>query len=233
MTATEKIYTGLCGLFSILIVLSNLTYQKFVALPILPFHTFEISVGAILYPLTFLLTDLITEFYSKERANFCVKFAIIINIIVAGILMFMDSLTATEWSKIDNDTFHHVFGFYSVAFIGSILACYISQAFDIVLYLWIRKTTKGKYLWLRNSGSTSISLLIDTSIVISVMSLFGILPSEQIIPLIINSYSWKLFFTISMIPVFYGLVSLMKFSINRVTVPQNIPTEPISTSTTS
>lgn len=233
MTATEKIYTGLCGLFSILIVLSNLTYQKFVALPILPFHTFEISVGAILYPLTFLLTDLITEFYSKERANFCVKFAIIINIIVAGILMFMDSLTATEWSKIDNDTFHHVFGFYSVAFIGSILACYISQAFDIVLYLWIRKTTKGKYLWLRNSGSTSISLLIDTSIVISVMSLFGILPPEQIIPLIINSYSWKLFFTISMIPVFYGLVSLMKFSINRVTVPQNIPTEPISTSTTS
>ena len=76
MTKAEKVYTGLCGLFSILIVLSNLTYQKFVALPILPFHTFEISVGAILYPLTFLLTDLMTEFYSKERANFCVKFAV-------------------------------------------------------------------------------------------------------------------------------------------------------------
>lgn len=229
MTKAEKVYTGLCGLFSIFIVLSNLTYQKFVVLPILPFHTFEISVGAILYPLTFLLTDLITEFYNKERANFCVKFAIIINIVVAGILMFMDSLTATEWSKLDNDTFHNVFGFYSVAFIGSILACYVSQAFDIIFYLWIRKITSGKYLWLRSSGSTSISLLIDTSIVISVMSLFGILPPEQILPLIGNSYSWKLFFTVSMIPVFYGLVGIMRFTLTGKKI--RIQTDPISTTT--
>lgn len=210
MTNTEKIYIGLCVLFCVLIIISNLTYQKFVALPILPFHTFEVSVGAILYPLTFLLTDLITECYSKERANFCVTFAIIMNVIVAGILAFMDSLTATPWSKIDNATFHSVFGFYSIAFIGSIIACYVSQAIDIVLYLWIRKITKGKYLWLRNGGSTAISLLIDTSIVISIMALFGVLPKEQVAPLISNMYTWKLFFTISTIPLFYGLVMLIK-----------------------
>lgn len=220
MTNTEKIYTGLCVLFSTLIIISNLTYQKFVALPILPFHTFEISVGAILYPLTFLLTDLITEFYSKERANFCVKFAIIINIAVAGILTFMDSLSATTWSKLDNDIFHTVFGFYGVAFIGSIIACYVSQAFDIVLYLWLRKVTKGKYLWLRNSGSTSISLLIDTTIVVCILALFGILPKEQVITLIGNSYIWKLFFTISAIPLFYLLVMIMNNLITRQAMVQ-------------
>lgn len=73
---------------------------------ILPFHTFELSVGAILYPLTFLLTDLIAEFYGKD--NFCIKLAIVMNITVALIIAMMNKLNATEWSKIDNVIFNKV-----------------------------------------------------------------------------------------------------------------------------
>ena len=65
--------TSLCVLFAVLIVVCNLIYQKFVFLPILPFYSFELSVGAIIYLLTFLLTDLIAEFYGKNKANFCVR----------------------------------------------------------------------------------------------------------------------------------------------------------------
>ncbi len=60
MTIDEKIYITICVLFAILIVTGNLIYQKFVFLPILPFYTFELSVGAITYPLTFLLTAKLT-----------------------------------------------------------------------------------------------------------------------------------------------------------------------------
>ncbi len=95
----------------------------------------------LLYPLTFLITDLITEFYGKERAQFCIRFAMVINILVAIIIAFMDYLPATEWSKINDETFHKVFGYYGVAFIGSILACYTSQAIDVRLYLLIRDLT--------------------------------------------------------------------------------------------
>ena len=137
MIRTEKIYTGLCILFTSLIILGNLTYQKFVAIHILSIHSFELSVGAILYPLTFLLTDLITELYGKVKARFCVFFGILTNIIIATILALMDWLPATSWSKIDDAMFHKLFGLYSIAFIGSIIACYISQAIDISLYLWI------------------------------------------------------------------------------------------------
>ena len=87
MKNVEKIYTGLCVLFSVLIVVGNLTYQKFVILSILPFHTFEISVGAVLYPLTFLITDLITEFYGKEKARFCVRFAVLTKHISSYLLL--------------------------------------------------------------------------------------------------------------------------------------------------
>ncbi|MBY0580314.1 MAG: queuosine precursor transporter [Rickettsiales bacterium] len=210
MSNSEKIYTGLCVFFSVIIVSGNLTYQKFITLTILPFHAFELSVGAILYPLTFLVTDLIAEFYGKEKARFCVRLAIIMNILVAIIIAGMDLLPATSWSKIDQATFHKVFGLYAISFMGSIIACYISQTVDISLYLWIRKITKGRYLWIRNNGSTAISLLIDTSTVITFMTIFGVLPKEQMVSLIINSYSFKLFFTICSIPLFYLCISIIK-----------------------
>jgi len=210
MTRYESIYTGLCVLFSVLIVMGNLIYQKFVSLPILPFHTFELSVGAILYPLTFLLTDLITEFYGKQKANFCVKLAISMNIFVACVIAGVDQLESTGWSKIDDATFHKVFGLYSVAFIGSTIACYTAQMVDITLYLWIRKITKGKWLWARNNGSTAISLFVDTFIVITFMTTFHVLPLDRLWPLIINSYLFKLFFSISSIPLFYLSVGIIK-----------------------
>lgn len=215
MANKEKIYTGICILFAVLLVVGNMTYQKFVSVAILPFHTFELSVGAITYPLTFLLTDLIAEFYGKEKSSFCVKSGIAMNITVALIVGSMDSLPATLWSKIDDVTFHKVFGLYSLAFAGSMIACYISQRVDILLYLWIRKITKGKYLWLRNNGSTAISLLIDTSVVISFLTLFGVLPVEQFWLLIINSYSFKLFFTLCSTPLFYIGVSFIRFLIDK------------------
>lgn len=221
MTNSEKIYTGLCVLFSALIIVGNLTYQKFVILPILPFHTFELSVGAIIYPLTFLITDLIAEFYGKEKSQFCVRFAIIINILVATIITGMDLLQTTSWSKIDQETFHKVFGLYYVAFTSSIVACFISQALDISLYLWIRKITKGKYLWLRNNGSTAVSLLVDTSVVITFMTIFGVLPKQQALTLIINSYSFKLFFTVCSIPFFYLCVYLINIFIPQKSFAQS------------
>lgn len=211
MARDENIYVSLCVVFSVLIVMGNLIYQKFVVLPIFPFYSFELSVGAILYPLTFMLTDLITEFYGKEKANFCIKLAIFMNIFVACIISGMDRLQSTSWSQVDSATFHKVFGLYSVAFIGSMIACYTAQMLDVTIYLWIRKITKGKFLWARNNGSTAISLFFDTFIVISFMSAFGVLPVERMWVLIINSYLFKLFFSICSTPLFYVCVGIINY----------------------
>lgn len=205
-----QIYTFLCVFFSVLIVTGNLIYQKFVTMPISHFYSFELSVGAILYPLTFLTTDLIAEFYGREKASFCVKLGIIMNITVALIILLFDNLESTSWSKVDNSTFHKVFGVYSVAFLGSILACYISQSIDIRLYLFIKKITQGKYLAIRNCISTAVSLLIDTCVVISFMTFFGALPPERMWVIISSSYLFKLFFTITSAPLFYLCVVIIR-----------------------
>jgi uncharacterized integral membrane protein (TIGR00697 family) len=203
MTSSDKIYTTLVVLFSVLLVLANLIYQKFVSIPLVLSHTLELSIGTILYPLTFLVTDLITEFYGKEKANFCIYLAIGINVFIAALMVGMDVLEATPWSKVNDETFHNVFGLFNVAFIGSMIACYVAQRTDVYAYLWIRKLTGEKWLWLRNTGSTAISLFIDTSIMISFMVLFGILSWDHMGLLITNSYLYKFFFTIFSAPLFY------------------------------
>lgn len=210
MTNREKIYIVLTVLFSVLIITGNLTYQKFVYLPIFSIYTFELSVGAVIYPATFLITDLIAEFYGRDHARFCIRLAIANNIIIALLVMFMSYLNATEWSRINNTLFNQMFGFYHVAFIGSIIASYVAQSIDIRLYLGIKKLTGDKYLWLRNNVSTAFSLFVDTCIVIIFMAIFGAIDAEQTSALIINSYTFKLFFTIAATPVFYLLVFLIK-----------------------
>jgi queuosine precursor transporter len=211
MKTEDKIYSVLCVLFSVLIVVGNLIYQKFVFLPIFTFYSFELSAGAVLYPITFFIMDLIAEFYGKERASFCVKVAISMNIVVALVIILMSSMEATEWSKIDNMTFNKVFGQYSIAFLGSILAFYIAQTTDIWIYLRIRKLTKGKLIWLRNNVSTALSLLIDTTIVIIFMTFFGVLPAGYMWILIFNSYLFKLFFIICCTPLFYLCIYAIRF----------------------
>lgn len=122
----------------------------------------------------------------------------------------MDSLPATSWSKINDEAFHNVFGMYGVAFLGSTIACYVAQTADVLIYLSIRKLTGLKHLWIRNIGSTAISLLIDTTLVITFLTIFDIIPYQNMLELILNSYSWKLFFTIFMAPLFYLSVSIMR-----------------------
>src|SRR3989338_8284849 len=138
LSISDRIYISLCGLFAVLIVTGNLVYQKFVILPILPFHTFELSIGAILYPFTFLISDLLAEFYGREKARFCVNLALSLNILIAFIIFSMDHLQATSWSTVDNKTFHQVFGHSAGASLISVFACYVSQRFDISAYLFVR-----------------------------------------------------------------------------------------------
>lgn len=219
MTRSDKLYLALCVLFSSFLMLGNITYQKFVTLNIPSIHQFELSVGALIYPITFLLTDLVAEFFGRERATWCIRLALFNNVLMALVIAFMDILPATNWSKLSNQEFHAVFGYYSISLSGSLVACYIAQQLDIGIYLWIKKITRDRFLWVRNNFSTGISLFVDTCIAIGFLTYFKVLQVEHTLTLILNSYAWKLFFTVMATPVFYLLVRMMR---SRIFVLSNI-----------
>ena len=220
MKRKEKFYLILCTLFAALIVVSNMVYQKFVYLPIFSIYTFEISAGTIFYPASFLITNLITEFYGEEKAQFCVRLGMSINIIMCLLIQFIGSLQTTPWSKIDNAAFDLIFGVYSFALLGSLVANYVSQMVDIKLYLFIRKLTKNQYTFLCNLSS-AISLLVDTSIVIIFIAIIGAIPYNHVFPLILNSYTYKLLFTIVTTPIFSFIVIYVKNMTKQINNPNS------------
>ena len=205
----EQVYTCLAAVFAVLIIIGNFIYQKFVYLPF-GFYTFELSCGVITYPATFLITDLIAEFYGKERARFTVKLGIALSVMVVGIIYLATSLQPTPWCVKISEEFNNVFGFFGIAFGCSLVATYCSQWLDVLIYLIIKKITKGKLLGLRNFLSTSISLFVDTFIVLSLMTMLGVIPKSQYPILIFQSYGFKLLFSILAVPLFYGLVKILR-----------------------
>ena len=223
MAAEDRCYVFLCALFAVLVVTGNLIYQKFVFLP-LGFYTFQVSVGVILYPLTFLITDLVAEFYGRERALFSVRLGLGLNLLVALLVGFAVYLEATPWSPLTHGEFQKVFGFYTVAFMGSIVASYISQSVDVFVYLALRKWTQGRFLAVRNVASTTLSLAVDTTIVVSFLVFFGALPKTQWGHLILQSYGFKFCFALCNAPFFLLCVrGMLKMGIKKRALSENAP----------
>ena len=106
----QRIYFLLGGLFITSLVVSNLIFQKFFywhpfEAEIFGSKLFEISVGILPYPITFLITDLISEIYGKKRANDIVVVGIFASLFSLLIIYTASSVPATEWSYVDDTMF--------------------------------------------------------------------------------------------------------------------------------
>lgn len=217
-TLYEQTLILLCSLFAVLIIMSNLISQKFVSINFLYIYKAELSAGTLTYPFTFIISDLIAEFYGRERAMACVRLGIISSICVAFMIYLTGLLDATQWSKINNQLFDQAYGHYSTVLIGSLIASFVSQNLDIYLYLTLRKLTKGKLLWLRTNISTLISLFVDSAIVLSFMAMRGHIPYDHVFGLLCHTAMFKLLFSLFSTPTFYIASSIMRYILrNNIT----------------
>ena len=112
--SSDKIYLILIGFFITSLIVSNLIFQKFFQLNFLGIG-FELSVGIIFYPITFLITDIVSEIFGKKKANQMVITGVFSSIFCLSIIYFANYLPATSCSPVDNKTFNLVFGNTSLA----------------------------------------------------------------------------------------------------------------------
>lgn len=171
--AAYHIYLILGALFICSLVVSNLIFQKFFSWDFFGIYTFEISVGILPYPITFLITDIVSEVYGKRKANQLVTAGIFASFFSLLIVLAADYVPATEWSPIDDALFTRVFGATGIAVFASMMAYLFAQFIDIQLYHFWKRLTKGKMLWLRNNFSTFTSQFIDTFTVLILLCTFG------------------------------------------------------------
>ena len=214
-----QIFLYLASLFITSLVVSNLIFQKFFYWQ--PFEArvfgiplFELSVGILPYPITFLITDLISEIFGQKKANQVVVAGIFASFFSIGILLLADFVPAIQSSPIDNETFSQVFSLSPLAVLASMIAYLFAQFIDIKLYHYWKKVTQGKHLWLRNNFSTFASQFLDTFTVILLLCLFGVLPWDLFLGLVVSGFIFKVLVAAIDTPFLYLFVYLIRKRFN-------------------
>jgi uncharacterized integral membrane protein (TIGR00697 family) len=190
---------------------------------------FIVFIGVLPYPLTFLCTDFISEFYGKKRANTVVWVGLLLNIWVifilwiGGILPPRPELVENGLPALEDTSrvFFQIRKWTVSATVASMIAYLTAQFVDVHLFHWIRKRTRGKMLWLRNNGSTLTSQMVDSIAVITVTwftarNAIQISPGETIIHglliLILSNYVFKMIAAlIDTIPFYIGTMWLTRY----------------------
>ena len=209
-----RLYLILAALFISSLVASNLIFQKFFYWNPFGLFRFEISVGILPYPITFLITDLISEIYGKKRANEVVIAGIFASVFSMLIIYVANEVPAIEASPVDDALFSKVFGLSPLAVLASMLAYLSAQFIDIRIFHFWKDFTKGKHLWLRNNFSTFSSQFIDTLTVLLLLCSFGVLPWSMFTGLLLSGFLFKVVVAALDTPLLYFFVYLLREKFN-------------------
>lgn len=217
--AAQRIYLLLGSLFITSLVVSNLIFQKFFYwypfdIEIFGTKLFEISVGILPYPITFLITDLISEIYGKKKANQVVVAGIFASFFSLLIVYVSNTVPATSWSPVKDDMFSTVFGNTAIAVFASMMAYLLAQFIDIHIYHFWKRLTKGKHLWLRNNFSTFLSQFVDTLTILLLLCSFGIIAWSRFKGLLVAGFLFKVMIAALDTPFLYLGVYLFKKRFN-------------------
>ncbi len=188
LDSRQRLFFVLAATFCTCLTVGDIIGGKLIEIPVLGV-TFTTTVGMIPFPVTFLLTDVLNEFYGKSAARFVtlVGFGMavlaFVLIFIAGVVPIAPMAQQPDWQGVTEAGFANVFLGSQRMIIASLSAYLISQFVDIAAFHFLRRVTNGRFLWLRASGSTAISQLVDT-IVINLVAWVGMMPLDKIIQIV-------------------------------------------------
>lgn len=175
---------------------------------------FNLTAGAVIWPVVFITSDLINEYFGKpgvKRISYLAAFFIAYSFVV---IFLTTKLPPAQWwleaNNLDAEgnyfnmdfAFNKIFGQGQRIIIGSLAAFLFSQLVDVFVFQKLKKLTGQKMLWLRATGSTLISQFIDSFVVLYI-AFFGIFSGEQIIAIGITNYIYKFSVAILLTPLIY------------------------------
>tara|TARA_B100000767_G_C19744269_1_gene527708 strand:- start:616 stop:1272 length:657 start_codon:yes stop_codon:yes gene_type:complete len=212
MKFKEQFYVVLSAIFIASLITCNLIANKFVTVD-LGFKVFVVSAGILPYPLTFLVTDLISELYGQKKANLVVFSGFIASMFVLFFLWLGGQFSSIPSSPVGDPIYNIVFQNAWRIIAASMVAYLFAQFIDVKIFHFWKRLTNGKHLWLRNNGSTIVSQFVDTTLVVSILFV-GVWDSSQIISAIIDGWLFKMLMAFIDTPIIYGIIHLLKDKIN-------------------
>lgn len=208
----DIVFIILAGFFVTNAIVAELIGGKLVQF----FGVFTQSVGIILWPFVFLLTDLINEHFGKEGVKKLTFITIGLIIYTYLFITLGINLPATSFSPVSDANFKTVFGQSQWIIIGSIIAFFCSQLVDVYVFWLLRNKTGKKLIWLRATGSTAVSQLIDTFVVQFVAFVIpGVWTYDELLHNASWGYLFKLALAICITPLIYVVHALINKFIQK------------------
>jgi uncharacterized integral membrane protein (TIGR00697 family) len=164
-------------------------------------HTF--SAGIVPFPLTFVLTDVVNEFYGTHGARRLTYAGLGAAVFVWAVITLSLHLPTSPESPIPDAVFRGAFGTSARLYVASLTAYMIGQLLDITIFHGVRRLTGHRFIWLRSTGSTVVSQVID-SITVSFVFLVGSKPLDFILTNAAHNYLGKLAMAILLTPLIYA-----------------------------
>lgn len=163
------------------------------------------SIGVIPWPVVFVTTDLVNEYYGPAAVRRLTLLAVALIVYAFGVLWACMQVPAWDQSPVSDAAFYSVFGQSMWIIAGSIVAFAISQLVDALVFVFLRARTHGRLLWLRAVGSTVVSQLLDTFVINSIaFGASGKLTGPQVIELSVTNYGYKFLIAVATLPVIYA-----------------------------
>jgi len=196
----EFVFVILAGIF-----ITNAIVAELIGGKLIQIGPFVMSIGIIPWPIVFLTTDLINEYYGKSGVK---KLSIITASLIAYafvVLFFSIMVPAAKGiSAVTDEQFVAVFGQSMWIIVASIIAFLLSQLIDVSIFWLLRNKTGGKRIWLRSTGSTVISQLVDTFVVLGIAFwLPGKMTTATFVNAALTGYTFKLIIAIALTPLIY------------------------------
>jgi uncharacterized integral membrane protein (TIGR00697 family) len=193
----QRFFVYLTAIFVAALIVSDLIGGKYFRVGGLDF-----SVGMIPFPLTFLLTDIVNEFYGTEGARRITYVGLAVAVFVFIVINVAIVLPTSPESPMAGEQFKNVFGWSTRLYVASLTAYLIGQLLDISIFFILRRLTGHRFLWLRSTGSTVVSQAVD-SLVVSFVFLSGSKPMSYILQTARNGYLVKLVLAVGLTPLIY------------------------------
>jgi uncharacterized integral membrane protein (TIGR00697 family) len=191
------------GLFVSILIISNVASSK-----ITSFGPFEFDGGTILFPLSYIFGDILTEVYGYGRDRKIIWIGLICNILMAAIFMIVGALpSAPDWHN--QSAYNAILGLTPRIVLGSVIAYFIGEFANSFTMAKLKIVTKGKYLWTRTISSTLISEFFDT-LLFGTIAFTGFLSTHDLIILLISNYTFKVGVEVIFTPITYAIVNFLK-----------------------
>jgi uncharacterized integral membrane protein (TIGR00697 family) len=201
----DVVYFVLGGLF-----ITNALLGEIIGVKLITLGSYTMTMGVIPWPVVFISTDLVNEHYGREGVK-KLTFLTVGLILYAFLVIYLSMLfPASGISPVNDEVYNKVFGQSLWIIVGSVTAFIISQLIDVSVFWFFKSKTGGSKLWLRATGSTIISQLIDTFVVMGIAFwLPGKMTTQDYFHVSLTNYTYKILVALGITPIIYITHSLI------------------------